>query len=154
MLPCHPCLCVWGASPIPTLLLNREHNAMRPKGAPDSTNCTIAVWYGHGTCKLKATAKQPFASSGVVAVQPQPIPPPPPPLRFASIYSSDMVLQSVGDEDDFGGQPLPWPLLYAQLRHSTHHLTMHPPSTENRPPALRLCGGSRTLIAPTQCMSQ
>ena len=74
-------------------------NEARPRNAPDSTNCTIAVWHGPGRwrCELKATARKPFASSGVVALQCQPAPPPPPPtppLRFASIYTSHTVLQA------------------------------------------------------------
>ena len=79
----------------------RAHNAARPATAPASTNCTIGVWYGCGphkfTCALKATAKEPFESSCVVALQPlvlPPPPPPPPPLRFASIYTSHVVLSA------------------------------------------------------------
>jgi hypothetical protein len=74
------------------------HNAARHVDAPASTNCTIAVWHGpgHYTCNLKASAKQPFASTAVVAIQPQVVPPTPAPrpLRFASIYTDHMVLQS------------------------------------------------------------
>ena len=79
----------------------RAHNDARPSGAPPSTNCTIGVWHGCGplkdTCVLKATAKQPFNSSCVVALQPlvrPPPAPPPPPLRFASIYTSHAVLSA------------------------------------------------------------
>lgn len=69
-------------------------NAAKRRTALD--NCTIAVWHGghFNTCNLKATAAQPFASTAVVALQGVPPPPPPPPVRFASIYSSSMVLQS------------------------------------------------------------
>ncbi len=97
--------------------LCKAHNAARPSGAPDSTNCTIAVWHGpgHWKCSLKATANSPFNSSlvsrsmilsstryhsrdsiffsQVAAYQPVPMPPVVP-IRFASIYTNHTVLQS------------------------------------------------------------
>ena len=83
----------------------RVHNAARPAGSPASTNCTVGVWYGCGPhamdCALKATTRQPFQSSCVVAMQPQvlpPPPPPPPPLRFATIYTSHAVLKAAPSE--------------------------------------------------------
>ena len=76
------------------------HNAARNASAPASSYCKVGVWYGCGpnqfTCALKATTDKPFDSTCVAAMQPVPGPGPTPivPLRFASIYTDHMVLQS------------------------------------------------------------
>ena len=70
-----------------------QHNL---KGAAGG-NCSIGVWhnYGGGTCSLKASMKKPFKGHLVEGFVPQGPPPGPPKagFRFASHYSSHMVLQ-------------------------------------------------------------